>query len=96
MTDLPDFHIPHAEKIEWMIETNGWALEPVSPDPTTSPPTPAYCYTIGLPALTGYSDLAIFGLTPVAANGLISMVVELLQAGTEIPIWCRTSWPVGQ
>ena len=21
--ELPDFHIPHAEKIEWMIETNG-------------------------------------------------------------------------
>ena len=25
--ELPDFHIDHAEKIEWMIETNGWALE---------------------------------------------------------------------
>jgi hypothetical protein len=24
--ELPDFHIPHAEKIEWMIETNGWAI----------------------------------------------------------------------
>ena len=30
--DLPDFHIPHAEKIEWMIETKGWAVEPVQPD----------------------------------------------------------------
>ncbi|MEN9802974.1 MAG: hypothetical protein RLZ37_2099, partial [Actinomycetota bacterium] len=27
---FPDFKIPHAEKIEWMIETNGWALEPVA------------------------------------------------------------------
>jgi len=27
--DLPDFRIPHAEKIEWMIETKGYAIEPV-------------------------------------------------------------------
>ena len=27
MDGLPDFHIPHAEKIEWMIETEGWAIE---------------------------------------------------------------------
>ena len=36
--ELPDFHIPHAEKIEWMIETNGWALEPVAPRADTDPP----------------------------------------------------------
>jgi hypothetical protein len=45
MVDLPDFHIPHAEKIEWMIETAGWAVEPVQPDAEAVPPTPAYCYT---------------------------------------------------
>ena len=28
--ELPDFHIPHAEKIEWMVETHGWAMEPVA------------------------------------------------------------------
>lgn len=84
--DLPDFHIDHAEKIEWMIETAGWALEPVLPDSNTVPPTPAYCYTIGLPALTGFADLVIFGLTPVAARGILAMVVDFLQGGTEIPI----------
>ncbi len=84
--DLPDFHIDHAEKIEWMIETAGWALEPVLPDSTTVPPTPAYCYTIGLPALTGFADLVIFGLTPVAARGILAMVVDFLQGGTEIPL----------
>lgn len=86
MTEFPDFNIPHAEKIEWMIETAGWALEPVQPDPATTPPTPAYCYTIGLPALTGFAELALFGLTPVAANGLLSLVVDLLKDGTEIPL----------
>jgi Domain of unknown function (DUF4262) len=86
MTDLPDFHIPHAEKIEWMIETKGWAVEPVLPDPDADPPTPAYAYTIGLPALTGFAEVVVFGLTPVAATGLLGLVVEMLQGGTEIPL----------
>ncbi len=83
--ELPDFRIPHAEKIEWMIETNGWALEPVSPRADTEPPTPAYAYTIGLPELTGFPEIAVFGLTPVAANGLIGLIVDALRGGTEIP-----------
>ena len=83
--ELPDFHIPHAEKIEWMIDDAGWALEPVPPDASTDPPVPGYAYTIGLPALTGFAEIAVFGLTPVAARGLIGMVVDLLQGGTEIP-----------
>ena len=52
--ELPDFHIPHAEKIEWMIETNGWALEPIAADPTTAPPTAACPYSIGLGAAVGF------------------------------------------
>ena len=84
--ELPDFHIPHAEKIEWMIETNGWALEPVSPRADTEPPTPAYAYTIGLPALVGFPEIALFGLTPVASNGLITLVIDALRGGTEIPL----------
>ena len=48
--ELPDFHIPHAEKIEWMIETNGWALEPVPARTDIEPPVPGYAYTIGFPA----------------------------------------------
>ena len=84
--ELPDFHIPHAEKIEWMIETNGWALEPVTPRPDTDPPTPAYAYTIGVPALVGFPEIAVFGLTPVASNGLITLVLDALQGGTEIPL----------
>jgi hypothetical protein len=83
--ELPDFHIPHAEKIEWMIETNGWALEPVTPSSQTDPPTPAYAYTIGLPALLGFPEIVVFGLTPAASNGLIGLVVDALRGGTEIP-----------
>jgi hypothetical protein len=84
--ELPDFHIPHAEKIEWMIETNGWALEPVSPQPESDPPTPAYAYTIGVPALVGFPEVVVFGLTPAAANGLIGLVVDTCRGGTEIPM----------
>ncbi len=84
--ELPDFHIPHAEKIEWMIETNGWALEPVAADPAADPPQPAYAYSIGLPAAVGFADVAVFGLTPVAANGLVTLVADARRGGTEIPV----------
>jgi hypothetical protein len=84
--ELPDFHIPHAEKIEWMIETNGWALEPVIPRSDTDPPTPAYAYTVGVPALVGFPEIALFGLTPVASRGLLELVVDALRGGTEIPL----------
>lgn len=84
--DLPDFHIPHAEKIEWMIETDGWALEPVAPEADHEPPRPSYAYTIGVPDLVGFPDVAVFGLTPVAAKGLIGLVVDARRGGTEIPL----------
>lgn len=73
---LPNFRIPHAEKIEWMIETNGWALEVV----------PGYAYTIGFPERFDFPEVAIFGLTPVAAKGLLDLVASQLDAGVEIPI----------
>ncbi len=84
--ELPDFHIPHAEKIEWMIETNGWALEPVLPRSDVDPPVPAYAYTIGFPAAFGFPEVLLFGLTPVASNGLVSLVADMLRGGTEIPL----------
>jgi hypothetical protein len=84
--ELPDFHIPHAEKIEWMIETTGWALEPVPAQLDVDPPVPPYAYTIGFPAAFGFPDILVFGLTPVAIRGLIDLVADLLRGGTEIPI----------
>lgn len=87
--ELPDFHIPHAEKIEWMIETNGYAVEPVAARPEADPPTPGYTYTIGVPDLVGFPDVAVFGLTPAAANGLLGLVVDACRGGTEIPLDCE-------
>lgn len=78
--------IGHAEKIEWMIETNGWALEPIGPDPDAVPPRPGYAYSIGMPDAVGFPDVAVFGLTPVAANGLVTLVADACRGGTEIPL----------
>lgn len=82
----PSFHIPHAEKIEWMIETDGFAVEPVAPAPDADPPRAGYAYTIGLTEHTGFPDVVVFGLTPVAARGLIGLVADTLRGGTEIPL----------
>jgi hypothetical protein len=83
--ELPDFKIPHAEKIEWMIETNGWALEPVAAVPDSDPPMPGYAYTIGLNESFSFPDIVIFGLAPVAVKGLIDLVIEQVTSGVEIP-----------
>jgi len=84
--ELPDFHIPHAEKIDWMIATTGWALEPVAADVEAAPPTPGYAYSIGMAAAVGFPEVAVFGLTPVAANGLVTLVADACRGGTEIPL----------
>ena len=84
--ELPDFHIPHAEKIEWMIETHGWAMEPVAARTDTDPPVAGYVYTIGYPEAFGFPEVLVFGLTPSAARGLFDMIADLLRGGTEIPL----------
>jgi hypothetical protein len=74
------------EKIEWMIETKGWALEPVPSRPQDDPPVAGYAYTIGVPAAVGFPEIAVFGLAPSAANGLLTLVVDASRGGTEIPL----------
>ncbi|MFM7125869.1 MAG: DUF4262 domain-containing protein [Actinomycetota bacterium] len=83
--DLPDFHIPHADKIDWMIETSGWALEPVAPFYDSDPPRPGYAYSIGIPHRFAFTEIVVFGLTPVAAKGLVDLVLEQVGAGVDIP-----------
>jgi Domain of unknown function (DUF4262) len=84
--DLPDFHLPHAEKIEWMIESDGFALEVVPPDADSVPPQAGYSYTVNFPHLVQFPDVVVFGLTPVAARGLIGLVRDTLAADVEIPL----------
>lgn len=84
--ELPDFHEPHDDKIAWMIETNGWALEAVPPRSDTDPPVPSYAYSIGVPDAADFPDVAVFGLTPVAVRGLVDLVVSARRGGTELPL----------
>ena len=84
--ELPDFHIPHAEKIEWMVETHGWAMEPVAPRTDTDPPLAGYVYTIGYPEAFGFPEVVVFGLTPATARGLFDMIADMLRGGTEVPL----------
>ena len=83
---LPDFSIPHQEKIDWMVETTGWAIEPVPAQTDTDPPVPGYAYTISFPETFGFPEVLVFGLTPVAARGLLGLVADCLRGGTEIPV----------
>lgn len=83
VTDVfPDRSMEHRDKIAWMIETHGWALEPVP----VQPPRPGYAYTVGLETTFGFPEVVIFGLTPVAARGLAGMIVDLLYDGVAIPV----------
>lgn len=85
-SELPDFHIPHAEKIEWMIETHGYALEAIAAQPDADPPIGSCTYTIGFPEAFDFPDVVVFGLTPAAAGGLLGLFADMLRGGTEIPI----------
>ena len=93
MKDHPEDHLAERveamsdrDKIDFMIETSGWALEAVAPDAESVPPTPGYAYTIGLTANVGFAEVAVFGLTPAAAKGLLELVADACRGGTEIPV----------
>ena len=92
---FPDRSMEHADKIAWMIETKGWAIEPVPPRPDSDPPMPGYAYTIGLESTYDFPEVVLFGLTPVAATGLAELLVDLVADGVEIPVGVdlhRVSW----
>jgi hypothetical protein len=77
---FPDRSMEHRDKIAWMIETDGWAFAPVR---DANPP---YGYTVGLDSGFGFPEVVVFGLQPVAARGLVGLVVDLLREGTRPPI----------
>jgi hypothetical protein len=83
---FPDRDMAHLDKIAWMVEQEGWAIEAVGPHPELDPPIPGYAYTIGLETAFSFPEVVIFGLTPVAARGLAGLVVDVLRGGTDAPI----------
>lgn len=69
-----------------MIETHGWAMEPVAANHEVDPPFAGYVYTIGYPEAFGFPEVVVFGLTPSAARGLFDMIADMLRGGTDIPL----------
>ena len=83
---VPDRSMAHREKIEWMIETSGWAFEAIAARVDSLPPEPPLSYTIGLEERFRFPEVVVFGMTPAAARGLVGLVVDLLESGVEPPI----------
>lgn len=87
--ELPDFHIPHDEKIEWMVEANGWAIESVpagAGELTQGVPMPTYSYTVNFPRACAMPEVVILGLTPVACRGLFDLIADVCGSGQSIDI----------
>jgi hypothetical protein len=81
---FPDRDMSHRDKVLFMLEREGWAMDNV---PTQAdPPFPRYSYTIGIEDRFGFPELCILGLSPVACRGLFDLVVGELAAGTDLPV----------
>lgn len=74
------------DKIEFMLEQEGWAMDAVRARADLDPPMPTYSYTVGVEDRFDFPEVCIFGLKPVACRGLFGMVVDALAGGTEFPI----------
>ena len=83
---FPDRDMSHRDKVEFMLEREGWALDAVGPRTDTDPPLPRYAYTIGLEDHVGFPEVCLFGLSPSACRGLFGLVVEALVAGAQLPV----------
>ncbi len=83
---FPDRDMSHRDKVVFMLEREGWALDAVPTRADLDPPFPRYAYTIGIQERFGFPELCVVGLSPVACRGLFDLVVDALAAGSELPI----------
>ncbi len=82
---FPDRNMDHLDKIRWIIETQGWAAEPVAPVEAPEP-QPAYTYSVGFEATFAQPEVVVLGLRPVAARGLLGVVADQHRAGVGLPV----------
>lgn len=86
MTDgedvFPDRNMSHREKLEFMLERVGWAMDAVP----AADPLPRYAYTVGFQDRFGFPEVCIFGLAPVACHGLFELVADAVEGGTDFPV----------
>lgn len=83
---FPDRDMSHRDKVLFMFEREGWALDAVPTSTDVDPPFPRYAYTIGFEDRFGFPELCIVGLSPVACRGLFDLVADALAGGTDLPI----------
>lgn len=88
MTDdpFPDRDMSHRDKVEFMLEREGWAMDAVPAGGEADAPIPRYAYTIGFEDRFAFPEVCIFGLSPVACRGLFDLLAEALAGGTELPV----------
>ena len=83
---FPDRNMSHRDKVEFMLEREGWAMDSIPADLSMDPPLPKYAYTVGFEDRFGFPELCIFGLAPVACRGLFGLIADALAGGTELPV----------
>ncbi len=83
---FPDRNMSQRDKIEFMLEREGWAMDAVRANTETDPTLPTYSYTVGFEDRFGFPEVCIFGLSPSACRGLFGLVADTLAGGTELPV----------
>ena len=83
---FPDRDMSHRDKVVFMLEREGWALDAVAGHPESDPPVPRYAFTIGFEDRFGFPEVCVVGLSPVACRGLFDLLADALAGGTDLPI----------
>ena len=83
---FPDRNMSQRDKIEFMLEREGWAMDAVRANTASDPPIPTYSYTEGFTDRFGFPEVCCFGLNPSDCRGLFGMVADALAGGTEFPV----------
>jgi hypothetical protein len=83
---FPDRDMSHRDKIEFMLEREGWAIDAVPARPHTDPPIPSYAFTVGFEDRFGFPEVCAVGLSPVACKGLFDLVAGALAGATDLPV----------
>ena len=80
---FPDRNMSHRDKVEFMLEREGWAIDTVAGRADTFP---RYSFTIGFEDRFGFPEVCVVGLSPVACRGLFDLVADALAGGTALPV----------
>lgn len=83
---FPDRDMSHRDKIEFMLDREGWAIDTVAGRADTDPALPRYAFTVGFEERFAFPEVCVVGLSPVACRGLFDLVADALAGGTQLPV----------